>query len=193
MSPICGYSSRNLFQFNNKNTTVPFIPLVEKILNRHCSSTVSFGTYLDPGLCAVHQSSVNHCATGNSRIKIVTCSSKNGFPFCNTLHCDVRDMFTSAMNKQAFEYMNMAKEYGYLSTHEIDILEYLSRFNEKFGGFSTSTRVTYHFVYKDNIQSSSIRVIQYLFCIHWVYVCESATTLLITFMVVYLSIVPPSH
>ena len=69
-SPLCGHSSRDNFQFNSKDTLVQYIPLVEKLCNKHCASSVTFGHYLDPAMSRIRNNMINHTSTSNSRIKL---------------------------------------------------------------------------------------------------------------------------
>ena len=129
-SPLCGHSSRHKFQFNSKETLVQNLPLVEKLCNKNCASAVAFGNYIDPIISRIRHNWINHTSTGNSRIKIITCTSLKGIPFCNTLHVDRHDMLLDYMKNEILHRLDVLETYSNLTEGDIEICNYIRSFIE---------------------------------------------------------------
>ena len=94
----------------------------------------------------------NHTSTGNSRIKIITCASSIGVPFCNTLHVDRSDLFDQATSKSVLERVHDVLSRKDITKLEVDQCKYILAFYNQYGRFCSGTRVTYHFVYKNEYE-----------------------------------------
>ena len=137
------------------------MPIVEKIINRHCASSVSIGNYVDPACSLLLNRTINHLSTGKSRIKIITCPSKNGIPFSNTLHRDNHDKFTAEMNTVAYDLIANYLKDPFASTYTKQLSRYLVSVHGHFGSFCSGTRVTYHFVENKTHNNNEYKIIQY--------------------------------
>ena len=125
------------------------------MLNKHYASSVSMNYYIDPECSLILNRSVNHISTGNSRIKIITCPSKNVIPFRKTLHHDNHDRFTSHMNIVSNSLVENYLLDPLTSKYTKQLCKYLVSVHSNFGSFCAGTRVTYHLVrngvHKNNV------------------------------------------
>ena len=104
---------------------------------------------------------LNHTSTGNSRMKIITCASSNGVPFCNTLHVDHSDSFKKTTCMKILRYINDYLSRKDISKTEEDQCKYIIAFYNEFRNFSSGTRITYRYVYKNEYEYINTEVIQY--------------------------------
>ena len=159
-SPLCGHSSRHNFQYNSKATLIQYLPLVEKLCNKHCASAVAFGRYIDPIISMIKNNGINHTSTGNSRIKIITCASLKGLPFCNTLHVDKQDMISDNMKKVILNRLHLL-ESSILTEDDIVMCKYIRAYMNQYSGISSGSRVTYHYVFTSKKSAKKVDLIQY--------------------------------
>ena len=112
-----------------------------------------------------------------------------GVPFCNTLHVDRSDLFDPTTSKKVLQSAHDHLSNNDVSQSEVDKCKYIIAFYKEYGRFSAGTRVTYHFVYKNEYEYNNIEVLQYFILLDDMYLKVLKQNLSVTFFPKILTVV----